>query len=99
LPPGILDVPDRRSQLKKIVIAFISLLILGFAVSSFAVPAEIPTDTTATTVKGDSKITIGGELRVRGVVQQNTGDFNSNTSNSSKGAPVTPQKDQPRPKQ
>lgn len=85
--------------MKKIIVALISLLTLGFAVNSFAVPAEIPTDTTATKTNGSTKITIGGELRVRGMVQQNTGDFNSSASNGSKGVTVTTTKDQPRAKQ
>jgi hypothetical protein len=85
--------------LKKIIIASISLLTLGLAVNSFAVPAEIPTESTTATAKGDTQITIGGELRVRGVVQHNTGEFNRNKSEAGKNnVPVTVTKEQPQPK-
>jgi hypothetical protein len=85
--------------LKKIIIIPIALLSLGFTGNSFAAPAEIPSDSTAVTAKSDSKITISGEIRVRGVVQQNTDDFNRHTTNGSSGAINTTKKEQPRQKQ
>ena len=54
------------------------LLLLGFAASAFAIHAEIPSETQAVVATGGTQITIGGELRFRGEVQQNTSDFNSN---------------------
>jgi hypothetical protein len=85
--------------LKKIIIISISILTFGFAGNSFAVQAEIPSDSTAVTAKSDSKITISGEIRSRGIVQQNTSDFNKNSTSSGSGVTVTTQKEQPRPKQ
>jgi hypothetical protein len=82
--------------MKKLIIISISIFTLGLAANSFAVPAEIPTDTTAATAKGDTKITIGGELRVRGVVQHNTSEFNRNKSEAGKNnIPVTATREQP----
>jgi hypothetical protein len=54
---------------------------LGFAVSAFALPAEIPADTTAAIAKGGTQVTIGGELRVRGSTRQNMSDYNKYVSN------------------
>jgi hypothetical protein len=84
--------------LKKILIISIFILALGAVGTACAAPAEIPTDSTAATAKGDTKVTIGGELRVRGVVQQNTGDFDKNSTGGS-SATVTTTRTQPRPKQ
>jgi hypothetical protein len=50
-----------------------SLFMLGFAVNSFALQAEIPADT-QTVTKKDPKITIGGEIRIRGWYVNNAGD-------------------------
>jgi hypothetical protein len=68
---------------KKLLIFAVCLLALGFAANSFAIQAEIPADTTAAIAKGGTQITIGGDLRVRGVIQSNTGDFNSNSTSDS----------------
>jgi hypothetical protein len=42
------------------------IFMLGFAVSAFAIHAEIPAETQAVVAKGASQITLGGELRFRG---------------------------------
>lgn len=42
------------------------MLVLGFAASAFAVHAEIPSETQAVVAKGQTQITLGGELRFRG---------------------------------
>jgi hypothetical protein len=60
---------------KKFIIFAVALFVLGLAGSAFAIPAEIPADTTAAIAKGGTQVTIGGELRVRGSVRQNVGDF------------------------
>jgi hypothetical protein len=60
---------------KKLIIFAVALLALGFAANSFAIQAEIPADTTAVIAKGGTQVTIGGELRVRGISAQNTRDF------------------------
>ncbi len=48
------------------------VLLLGFAALSYAAPAEIPADTTAVIAKGKTQITLGGELRFRGMMGSNT---------------------------
>jgi hypothetical protein len=64
-----------------------TLLVLGFAASSFAVQAEIPADSTAAVAKGGTQVTIGGELLFRGSVLKNTNNLNnSNAGSSSSGA-------------
>jgi hypothetical protein len=71
---------------KKLFIFAVALLALGFAASAFAIQAEIPADTTAAVAKGKTQITIGGDLRVRGVAANNTSDFNRHvTSDGSFG--------------
>ena len=47
------------------------VLLLGLASLSYAAPAEIPSDTTAVIAKGKTQITLGGELRFRGLFGQN----------------------------
>ena len=51
---------------KCIAIIAAMLFVLGFAASAFAIHAEIPAETSAIVVKGESTVTIGGELRFRG---------------------------------
>ncbi len=51
-----------------------ALFLLTLAGSSFAVVAEIPSETQAVNTKGDSKITISGELEVRGWDTKNIGN-------------------------
>ena len=48
------------------------LFTLGFAVSAFAIHAEIPAETQAVVAKGATNITLGGELRFRGEIKNNT---------------------------
>lgn len=52
------------------------LFVLGFAASAFAIHAEIPSETQAVVAKGQTQISIGGEIRTRGEVRQNVSDFN-----------------------
>jgi hypothetical protein len=66
---------------KKFFVLAVALLVLGFAASSFAVQAEIPADTSAAIAKGNTVVTIGGELRFRGSTYQNISDFNRNVAN------------------
>jgi hypothetical protein len=47
------------------------VLLLGIAALSYAAPAEIPSDTTAVIAKGKTQITLGGELRFRGIYVKN----------------------------
>jgi len=47
------------------------VLLLGFAAISYSAPAEIPSDTTAVIAKGKTQITLGGELRFRGLTGKN----------------------------
>ncbi len=51
------------------------LLVFGFAASAFAIHAEIPSETQAVVAKGQTQITIGGEIRTRGEYRSNNGDF------------------------
>lgn len=55
------------------------MLVLGCAAMAFAVPADIPADTTAAIAKGGTQVTIDGDIRVRGRLMNNVGDFNSDT--------------------
>lgn len=52
---------------------------LGFAASAFAIHAEIPAGTQAAVTKGETQITLGGDLRFRGEYKFAT-DFNSNST-------------------
>jgi hypothetical protein len=61
------------------------LFVLGFAASAFAVHADIPSETTATVAKGTTQITVGGEIRVRGEIRKNTGDFDNDVKTDSNG--------------
>ncbi len=47
------------------------VLLLGLAALSYAAPAEIPSDTTAVISKGKTQITLGGEIRIRGMYGRN----------------------------
>ncbi|MBF0465443.1 MAG: alginate export family protein [Nitrospirae bacterium] len=58
---------------KFLIMAMIAILTLGFSVTVFAADDEAKSDT-ATVAKGDTKITIGGEIRFRGVYSSNTSD-------------------------
>lgn len=69
--------------MKKLLVFAVALLALGFAANSFAIQAEIPADTTAVVAKGKTQITIGGEIRLRGQVSDNNGDFNRHQTNES----------------
>ncbi|MDP3259525.1 MAG: alginate export family protein [Thermodesulfovibrionales bacterium] len=48
------------------------IFMLGFAVSAFAIHAEIPAETQAMVAKGSTQITMGGEIRLRGELRNNT---------------------------
>ena len=61
---------------KYIALILGAVFVLGFAASAFAIHAEIPAESQAVIAKGSTQITIGGDIRVRGEFQQNTGDFN-----------------------
>jgi hypothetical protein len=63
-------------------IALAVLFVLGLAASAFAIHAEIPSETQAVVATGGTQITIGGEIRTRGEIQNNTKDFNSDTGDS-----------------
>lgn len=63
--------------MKKFFAVFMAaVFVLGFAVSAFAIQAEIPQDTQAVVGKGTTQITLGGEVRFRGEARQNIRDFN-----------------------
>ena len=70
---------------KYLVLALAVVFVLGFAASSFAIHAEIPAETQAVVAGGGTQITIGGDLRFRGLYQRNTQDFDSNASQSGSG--------------
>ncbi len=58
--------------MKKYLAVFLSVMfVLSLATSAFAVYAELPSDTQPVVAKGDTQITLGGELRVRGWYQKN----------------------------
>jgi hypothetical protein len=59
-------------KMKKYLALVVGVLFtLGFAVSAFAIQAEIPPDTQAVVAKGATKITLGGDLRFRGELRYN----------------------------
>lgn len=60
---------------KYIAIILGAVFVLGFAVSAFAIHAEIPAETQAVVAKGQTQITIGGEMRFRGAYFDNNVDF------------------------
>jgi hypothetical protein len=62
----------RASKLKKLLAIVIgALFVLSFASSAFAVHAEIPAETQAVVAKGETQITMGGLIRVRGWWRKN----------------------------
>jgi hypothetical protein len=63
---------------KYIAIVAAILFVLGFTASAFAIHAEIPAETQAVVAKGETQITLGGQLRVRGFYQNNT-DFDDDS--------------------
>ena len=65
---------------KCIAIIAAMLFVLGFAASAFAIHAEIPAETSAIVVKGESTVTIGGELRFRGELKQTNVDSDKDTT-------------------
>lgn len=67
---------------KYLAIILGAVFVLGFAASAFAIHAEIPAETQAVVAKGATTITIGGELRFRGEIQDNTTDFNKDKGDS-----------------
>ena len=58
-------------------------MVLGFAVSAFAIHAEIPSETQAVVAKGGTQITLGGEIRTRGWYRDNFSGGLSNSTHSS----------------
>ena len=58
------------------------MFVLGFAASYFAIHAEIPAETQAVVSAGATQITIGGEIRVRGIAANNLGDLNSDKTST-----------------
>src|SRR4030067_1229056 len=65
---------------KSFLIILSMLLVLGFAATVFAIHAEIPAETQSVVAKGTSQITLGGSIRFRGDVRNNTGDFNDDNA-------------------
>ncbi len=60
--------------MKKSIALIIGLIfVLSFAVSAFAIQAEIPSETTAIVAAGTTQITLSGDLRVRGWYKDNIG--------------------------
>ncbi len=55
---------------------------LGLAATAFAVHAEIPSETQSVVAKGETQITLGGSIRVRGEMRKNTSDFDSDLDDS-----------------
>ncbi len=58
----------------KKILSILSVLVFILALTglSYAVVAEIPSDTTAAVAKGKTQITLGGEIQVRGTMGKNT---------------------------
>ena len=69
---------------KYVSILSVLVLVLGFAALSYSAPAEIPSDTTAVVAKGQTKITLGGDIRFRGFAIENRKVLESDTYASSR---------------
>lgn len=68
--------------MKKYLVLLLGVMfVLGFAATSFAIHAEIPSETQAVVAKGKTQITIGGEIRARG--EYKDVDFNTDTPGDS----------------
>lgn len=57
---------------KYLVLVLGVIFTLGFAASAFAIHAEIPAETQAVVAKGSTQILLGGEIRFRGEIRNNT---------------------------
>ncbi len=76
--------------MKKYLAIFLGVVfVLGFAASAFAIHAEIPAETQAVVAKGQTQITIGGDVRVRGELKKNTQDFNDDVKTTGSTAAGT----------
>jgi hypothetical protein len=62
---------------KFLIIALSAVFVLGLAASAFAIHAEIPSETQAVVAKGETQITLGGSIRVRGEIRD--ADFTETT--------------------
>jgi hypothetical protein len=60
---------------KPLAVVLSMLFVLAFAVSAYAIHAEIPAETQAVVSKGATQITLGGSIRFRGNLENNTNDF------------------------
>jgi hypothetical protein len=80
--------------MKGTLILLVGLALCVFTAESYGIQAELPNDTTKVTAQGNAKITIGGDIRVRGTAQGNTNTVNGNNTNS--GASGSSSKDRPR---
>ncbi len=67
---------------KYFVVVLAALFVLGSAASSFAIHADIPAESQAVVATGATQITISGDIRVRGLMDNNTLDFNSSQKNT-----------------
>lgn len=59
---------------KTFVLLLGMLFVLGFVANSFAINADIPSETQAAVAKGTTQVTLDGELRVRGWLRDNVGN-------------------------
>jgi hypothetical protein len=66
---------------KYIAIIATMLFVVGFAASAFAIHAEIPAETSAMVVRGESTVTLDGEIRFRGEIKET--DFDADTGTTS----------------
>jgi len=70
---------------KFITIILGALFVLGLAATAFAIHAEIPAETQAVVARGETQITLGGNIRVRGwylndIVDIDLGEFDEELS-------------------
>ncbi|MEJ2254297.1 MAG: hypothetical protein P8Y75_08015, partial [Nitrospirota bacterium] len=62
------------------VLALSILFVLGLGVQAYAIHAEIPAETQAAVAVGQTQITLGGSIRVRGEITDNTHTFDDDTN-------------------
>lgn len=66
------------------------MFLMSFAVSAFAIHAEIPSETQAVVAAGGTQITLSGELRTRGWYEKNIGPVDPKTGLRSTSPTDTP---------
>ncbi|MFA4980372.1 MAG: alginate export family protein [Sphingobacterium sp.] len=73
---------------KSLIIVLSMLLVMGFAVSAFAIHATMPAETNAVVAPKGTEIRLGGEIRIRGWYRDNVTN-DAGTANAESGRPYS----------